>query len=230
MLGEKALINVMIVDDHALVRMGICRLLADVEGIQVVAEAENGEQALAIAKKNKSLDVVLLDMKMPGIDGLEVTRRLKRSHSNLRIIAVTAFVNEPFPSRLLQAGASGYLTKECGVNEMTEAIQRVYKGERYLSAEVAQTLALNSLSDTPKSMNPLESLSERELQVTLMICRGMSVQQISDHLCISAKTVNGYRYRLFAKLGIKNDVELVHLAMKYRLIEEPSAAGEGELP
>lgn len=215
----------MIVDDHALVRLGISRLLEDTDDISVVAEAENGEQALQKIKNN-ALDVVLLDMKMPGIDGLEVTRRLRRSHSSIKIIAVSAFANEPFPSRILQAGALGYLTKECGVEEMRAAIRRVHGGERYLSAVIAQTLALNSLSDTTGSTNPFDTLSERELQVTLMISRGMSVQEIADRLCISSKTVNGYRYRLFSKLSIKNDVELIYLAMKYRLIEEPVVVSE----
>lgn len=214
------MIKVMIVDDHALVRMGIRRLLEDVSDITVVKEVESGEAAL-IAAKEHELDVVLLDMKMPGIDGLEVTRRMKRSHPNLKIIAVTAFAKEPFPTRILQAGALGYLTKECGFSEMTEAIRRVVKGERYLSSEIAQVLALGSLSDKQDSDSPFELLSERELQVTLMISRGMTVQEIADHLCISSKTVNGYRYRLFAKLGIKNDVELVYMAMKHQLIEEP---------
>lgn len=217
----------MIVDDHALVRLGITRLLEDTDDIEVIAEAENGEEALKKIRDTK-LDVILLDMKMPGIGGLEVTRRLRCTHPDIRIIAVSAFANEPFPSRILQAGAVGYLTKECGVEEMQAAIRRVHAGERYLSAEIAQTLALNSLSDSPQKKSPFESLSERELQVTLMISRGMSVQEIADSLCISSKTVNGYRYRLFAKLNIKNDVELIYMAMKYRLIEEPQVIGEDD--
>lgn len=219
------LIRVMIVDDHALVRLGITRLLEDVPDITVVAEAENGEQALKKIRET-ALDVVLLDMKMPGIDGLEVTRRLRRTHPQIKIIAVSAFANDPFPSRILQAGAVGFLTKESGLEEMKDAIRRVHKGERYLSAQIAQTLALNSLSDAPNQLSPFESLSERELQVTLMISRGMSVLEIAERLCISSKTVNGYRYRLFAKLNIKNDVELIYMAMKYRLIEEPQVVGE----
>lgn len=217
----------MIVDDHALVRMGITRLLEDSNDISVVAQAENGEEALKKIR-HTGLDVVLLDMKMPGIDGLEVTRRLRRTHPEIKIIAVSAFANEPFPSRILQAGAVGYLTKECGVEEMEEAIHKVHAGDRYLSAEIAQTLALNSLSDSPQGACPFESLSERELQVTLMISRGMTVQEIADRLCISSKTVNGYRYRLFAKLNIKNDVELIYMAMKYRIIEEPQVVGEDD--
>jgi len=215
----------MIVDDHALVRLGIRRLLEDCSDIDVVAEAESGEEALKQAK-DVELDVVLLDMKMPGIDGLEVTRRLRRSHPRLKIIAVSAFSSQPYPKRTLQAGALGYLTKECGVDEMCRAIRRVYNGERYLSAEIAQTLALSSITDSEEAASPFEHLSERELQVTLMLSRGMSVQEIADSLFISTKTVNGYRYRLFAKLGVKNDVELIYLAIKYRVIEKPQVVGE----
>lgn len=210
----------MIVDDHALVRLGITRLLEDIEDVKVVGEAESGEQALVLARSLRP-DIVLLDMKMPGIDGLEVTRRLRNSPMGIKIIVLTAFTHEPFPSRILQAGALGYLTKESGVKEMEEAIRKVHGGERYLSAEIAQEMALNSLSDHATKNSPFENLSERELQVTLMITQGMLVQDIAERLCICAKTVNGYRYRLFAKLNIKNDVELTYLAMKYGLVENP---------
>lgn len=217
----------MIVDDHALVRMGIRRLLEDTHDINVIAEAQSGEQALSLAKELK-LDVVLLDMKMPGIDGLEVTRRLRRSHPQLKIIAVSAFSNQPYPKRTLQAGALGYLTKECGAQEMCQAIRKVFQGERYLSAEIAQLLALDSINEHDDTENPFDLLSERELQVTLMIAKGMSVQEIADSLFISNKTVNGYRYRIFAKFEIKNDVELIYLAMKYQLIDKPQVIGESE--
>ena len=218
----------MIVDDHALVRLGIRRLLEDVSDIDVIAEAASGENALSLVRSVKP-DVVLLDMKMPGIDGLEVTRRLTRAPTNVKIIVLTAFVNDTFPTRILQAGASAYLTKECGIDEMSEAIRKVHKGERYLSAEVAQTMALNSLMPDKTSENPFSRLSEREMQVTLMITKGMQVQEIATSLCLTAKTVNGYRYRLFEKLNIKNDVELTYLALKYSLIEAPQTAFfEGE--
>ena len=217
----------MIVDDHALVRLGIARLLSDVSDIKVIAEAESGEQALKLARQ-KEPDVVLLDIKMPGIDGLEVTRRLKNSPLGIKIIVLTAFAHHPFPTRILQAGASGYLTKECGVDEMAAAIRKVYRGEKYLSAEIAQAMALNSLSETNIEDSPFEQLSERELQVTLMITKGMLVQDIADSLCLTTKTVNGYRYRLFAKLNIKNDVELTYLAMKHGLIESPIQIEESD--
>ncbi|MDP3562695.1 MAG: UvrY/SirA/GacA family response regulator transcription factor [Legionellaceae bacterium] len=212
------MIRVLIVDDHALVRMGIRRLLDDLPDMDVVGEAEGGEQALTLVKLHHP-DVVLLDMKMPGIDGWEVTRRLNKSNPNVKVIAVTAMCTDTLPTRVLQLGAVGYLTKESGAEEMACAIRKVFKGERYLSPEIAQKMAINSL-ETSQEL-PFELLSERETQVMLMITQGVTVHEIAEKLYLSSKTVNGYRYRIFEKLGIKNDVELTHLAMKYRLIEWP---------
>ncbi|MEI6094107.1 MAG: UvrY/SirA/GacA family response regulator transcription factor [Gammaproteobacteria bacterium] len=212
------MINVLIVDDHALVRMGIRRLLDDLPDIAVVGEAENGERALEFIRSHKP-DVVLLDMKMPGIDGWEVTRRLQKSHPEVKVIAVTALTTESLPSRVLQLGAMGYLTKESGSQDLSAAIRKVYKGERYLSAEIAQKMAIDSLQAHQDS--PFDALSEREMQVMLMITRGVTVQDISTRLFLSTKTINGYRYRIFDKLAVKNDVELTYLAMKHRLVERP---------
>ena len=216
-------LKVLIVDDHALVRMGIRRLLDDVPDIEVVAEAAGGEQALILVKSHKP-EVVLLDMKMPGIDGWEVTRRLKKTAPEIKVIAVTALNSEPLPTRILQLGAMGYLTKDSGVEEMAAAIRKVSKGEKYLSAEIAQKMAINSLVAVEDS--PFERLSEREMQVMLMITRGQGVQDIASRLFLSSKTINGYRYRMFEKLGIKNDVELTYLAMKHRVIDGPAHENE----
>lgn len=214
-----AKICVLIVDDHALVRMGIRRLLEDLPDMDVIGEAENGELALSMVKTMKP-DVVLLDMKMPGIDGWEVTRRLKKTAPQVKIIAVTALNAEPLPGRVLQLGAMGYLTKESGADEMANAIRKVSRGERYLSAEIAQKMAISRLDNENES--PFDLLSEREMQVTLMITAGMDVQDIAEKLFLSSKTVNGYRYRIFEKLDIKNDVELAYLALKHKLIERPN--------
>lgn len=213
-------IKVLTVDDHALVRMGIRRLLENLPDITVVAEAENGEVALAMVKKHQP-DVVLLDMKMPGIDGWEVTRRLKKSNPQIKIIAVTSVNVDPLPTRVLQLGAMGFLTKESGAEEMADAIRKVFKGEHYLSATIAQKMAINSLHEVQES--PFACLTEREMQVMLMITRGLTIQEIVDQLFLSAKTINGYRYRMFEKLGMKNDVELTYLAIKHGVIDHPNA-------
>ena len=225
LIREHRLIKVLIVDDHALVRMGIRRLLDDLPDMQVVADAESGEAALLLVKVHQP-DVVLLDMKMPGIDGWEVTRRLKKSHPSVKVIAVTAMRSEPLPGLILQLGAMGFLTKESGAEEMAAAIRKVNKGERYLSAEIAQKMAINSLQTPHES--PFDLLSEREMQVMLMITRGMTVPEISDRLFLSNKTINGYRYRMFEKFSIKNDVELTYLAMKHGLVERPTDSSQEE--
>lgn len=219
------MIRVLIVDDHALVRMGIRRLLDDLPDVDVVAEAEDGETALSMVKLHQP-DVVLLDMKMPGIDGWEVTRRLKKTNPQVNVIAVTALSTEPLPSRVLQLGAMGYLTKESGLEEMAAAIRKVVKGEKYLSAAIAQKMAISSL-EAPQD-SPFDVLSEREMQVMLMITRGLTVQDIAARLFLSTKTINGYRYRIFEKLAIKNDVELTYMAMKHRVIERPNDALQDE--
>lgn len=215
------MITVLIVDDHALVRMGIKRLLEDTQDIQVIGEAQNGEEALIMVQQHRP-DIILLDMKMPGIDGWEVIRRLKASSARSKIIAVSALSVEPLPSRVLQMGAMGYLSKEASIEEMTGAIRKVHRGERYMSAQLAQNLAIQRLD--PISQTPFEVLTEREMQVMLLITSGVTVPEISKRLFLSTKTVNSYRYRMFEKLNVKNDVELTHLAIKHSIIERPDEA------
>lgn len=210
----------MIVDDHDLVRTGIARMLADVEGIEVVGEAASGEEAL---KKARELEphVVLMDVKMPGIGGLEATRKLRRTNPDIKVIAVTVCEEEPFPSRLLQAGASGYLTKGAALDEMVKAIRVVKAGQRYISPDIAQQLALKQFQ-TDGSGSPFDELSERELQIAMMIVNCHKVQEISDKLFLSPKTVNSYRYRVFEKLGITSDVELTLLAVRHGMLDAES--------
>lgn len=209
------MIKVLLVDDHDIVRAGISRLLADVDGIKVIAEASSGEEAVKIVKEQNP-DVVLMDVKMPGIGGLEATRKAIRINPDIKIIALTVCGEEPFPSKFLQIGAYGYLTKGADLDQMVKAIRSVNSGKRYLGPEIAQQLALKTVSDVE---SPLDILSERELQIMLMIVQGKKVQEISDKFCVSPKTINSYRYRLFSKLGVDSDVELTHLAMRYGVLE-----------
>lgn len=210
------MIKLMLVDDHDLVRMGLGRLLADQDGIEVVAEAENGEDALKKQRAHQPT-VVLMDANMPGIGGLEATRRMLRFDPDVKIIALTAHISEPYPSQFLNAGAMGYLTKGGDIEEMVKAVRSVSRGKVYLAPEVAQEMALAQFKQ--KDENPFNQLSEREMQVMLMITRGEKVQEISDQLHLSPKTVNSYRYRLFEKLDVDNDVGLTHLALRYKVIE-----------
>jgi DNA-binding NarL/FixJ family response regulator len=208
---------VLVVDDHDLVRTGITRMLSDIDGLQVVGQAESGEEALKAARDLKP-DVVLMDVKMPGIGGLEATRKMLRSHPDVKVVVVTVCEEDPFPTRLLQAGAAGYLTKGAGLTEMVQAIRLVFAGQRYISPQIAQQLALKSFQPQ-NSSSPFDLLSEREIQIALMIVGCQKVQNISDRLCLSPKTVNTYRYRIFEKLSITSDVELTLLAVRHGMVD-----------
>lgn len=161
-------------------------------------------------------DVVLMDVKMPGIGGLEATRKLLRSHPDIKVVAVTVCEEDPFPTRLLQAGAAGYLTKGAGLDEMVQAIRLAFAGQRYISPQIAQQLALKPFQ--PQG-SPFDTLSEREIQIALMIVGCQKVQIISDKLCLSPKTVNTYRYRIFEKLSVTSDVELTLLAVRHGMVD-----------
>lgn len=210
------MINVLLVDDHELVRTGIRRLLEDVSGIKVYAEAQSGEEGISEARKKRP-DVVLMDVSMPGIGGLEATRKLIQLYPDLPIIIVTVHTDDPFPSSLLKAGASGYLHKGCSVDEIVIAIKAVHGGKRYISSDIAQNLALSLLPGNEKS--PFETLSQREMQVLFMLVQGNKVHEISDKLCLSPKTISTYRTRLFEKLRVGNDAELTRLAMHHGILD-----------
>lgn len=210
------MIRVLLVDDHDLVRAGIKRLLEDIDDVTMVGEARSGEEALVIANDARP-DVVLMDSNMPGMSGLEASKRLLNQLPNVKIIALTVHADEPVPSTFLQIGVHGYLTKGADVNEMVYAIRHTHGGRRYIAAEVAQKMALRQ-SNAYGEDNPFELLSERETQVMQMITQGQKVQLIAETLCLSPKTVNSYRYRLFDKLNVNCDVELTHLAIRYRVV------------
>jgi two-component system, NarL family, invasion response regulator UvrY len=217
------LIKVLLVDDHELVRMGIKRLLQDAPGLKVVGEVASGEEAVLQAKELIP-DVVVMDVHMPGIGGLEATRKMLRHNPDIKILALTIYEDEPYPSRLLQAGASGYITKGCDPEEMIRAIRTIYSGQRYISPGIAQQIAIKRFTKGDES--PVDLLSERELQIMLMITQGQKVQDISKKLCLSPKTVNSYRYRIFEKLNINSDVELTLLAMRLGMIEGAKTEAE----
>lgn len=215
------MIRVLIVDDHQLVRIGTSRLLEDVKGLEIIANADSDEQAIEFVQQ-LSPDVVLMDVQMLGIGGFEATRRCLRIDSDVKIIAVTMHEDEPYPSKLLKAGVSGYITKKANMEEMVRAIRKVMAGERYISSDVAQQLALRPFYDRPAS--PFEQLSSREMQITLMVIMRHKVNEILERLSLSPKIINSYRYRIFEKLNVNNDVSLMKLAIMQGIIETEVAA------
>ncbi|PUA30863.1 response regulator [Cellvibrio mixtus] len=210
--------KILVVDDHDLVRMGIVRMLADIDGYQVVGDAKSGEEAVTKARILKP-DVVLMDVKMPGMGGLEATKKLLTVNPVIKIIAVTACDDDLYPTRLMQAGAVGYVTKGAEFTEITDAINKVIRGDLYMSNSIAQQLALKTFSGGNNQESPFEKLSQRELQTAMLIANGQKVNDIANTFCVSPKTVNSYRYRIFEKLDINSDVELTLLAVKHNLLD-----------
>ncbi|MDR5898575.1 UvrY/SirA/GacA family response regulator transcription factor [Halomonas vilamensis] len=209
------MINVLIADDHHLVRTSIAHLLNQESDIHIVGEADDGESAVAQSRRLRP-DIVLMDIRMPGIGGLEATRRLHRGMEDIRILILTAHMEDNVARKMLEAGATGFLSKGAEPTEMIDAIRQVFHGNRYISQEIAQRLALSNFTHKD---NPFAPLSHRELQIALMIVNCQRVQDISDRLHLSPKTVNTYRYRLFDKLRVGTDVELTHLALRHGLVE-----------
>jgi len=210
------MISVLITDDHALVRSGIRRLLEDSKQVKIVGEAECGEDSLQMAQDLKP-DVILMDVNMPGIGGVETCRRILQKNPKQKIIVLTVHSEQTFPKRMLEIGAKGYLTKECGVDEMIEAIKQVNNGSSYIAISIAQQLALSLLPGNED--NPIDKLSRREFQVMLMISNGLTNIQISEKLCLSPKTISTYRFRLLEKLGAHNEVDLVKIAVEQGMVE-----------
>lgn len=209
------MIKVLIVDDHHLVRTSLARLLDEEEDIDVVGEAASGEEAITLSRKLDP-DVVLMDLRMPGIGGLEATRKIMRNSADIRVLALTGFMEDNFAQRLLEAGAGGFISKDTQVPDMVDAIRSVFAGHRYISPDIAQRLVLSRFDSEE---NPFDQLSQRELQVAMMIVNCQRVAEISDRLFLSPKTVNTYRYRIFEKLGVQTDVELTHLGLKHGLVD-----------
>lgn len=209
------MINILLVDDHDLVRVGFRHIIEDIKGMTVIGEVASGEDAVKFCRTTRP-DVVLMDMSMPGIGGFEATKKILRYDPDIKIIVVSTHTENPFPAKVMKAGAYGYLTKGAGAEEMIKAIQQVYVGQKYLSPDIAQQVALGQLD--LKEEDPFEQLSDREMQIMLMLTRGEKVPDIASKLNLTAKTVNTYRYRTFEKLKVNGDVELTHMAIRHKLI------------
>ena len=206
------MIRLLVVDDHELVRIGLRHILADYPAIQIAGEAGDGETALRLNRELRP-DVVLLDISLPGLSGFEVTTRLKQASPGLGIIILTVHEEAPYPAQLLEAGASGYLTKGCPSTELVEAIRVVARGERHIGSRIAQQMALNMLPGGKKS--PFDDLSAREMEVMLMLADGRKVADIAEIMHLSPKTVATYKYRIFDKLNTRSDVDMTRMALRY---------------
>jgi two-component system invasion response regulator UvrY len=209
------MIRLLVVDDHELVRIGLRHILADYPGIQVAGEAVDGESALRMNRQLQP-DVVLLDVCLPGLSGFEVTARLKQAPNRPAIIILTVHEQAPFPSQLLEAGASGYLTKGCPPTELVEAIRTVAAGGRHVGSKVAQQMALRMLPGAQES--PFDKLSAREMEVMLMLADGQKVAEIAGVMHLSPKTVATYKYRIFEKLDARSDVDMTRMALRYGMV------------
>ena len=210
------MISVLLTDDHVLVRSGIKRLLEDSKQVRIIGEADSGEESVKLAQELKP-DVILMDVNMPGIGGVEACRRILQRNPGQKIIVLTVHNEKTFPKRMLEIGAKGYLTKECGVDEMLGAIRLVHNGGAYIAPSIAQQLALSLLPGNEN--NPIDRLSRREFQVMLMISHGLTNAEISDKLCLSPKTISTYRLRLLDKLGAQNEVDLIKIAVEQGIVE-----------
>ena len=210
------MIRVFLIDDHELVRTGFQLILARETDIQVVGEASTGEAGLKQVRELKP-HVVLCDVHLPGISGLEVTERIVRGNWGPKVIMLSVQNDGPLPRRLLEAGASGYLGKSCPAEELVCAIRTVARGKRALGKDVAEQMALGSIDGHADS--PFDQLSPRELEVVMMLTQGLRMTEIAVRLSLSAKTVASHKYRVFDKLGLRDNVALARLAQQHGLLD-----------
>ena len=211
----KQRIGVVVCDTHQLSRNGLIRLLSEEEDIELLGECDRGEDAIRLVREHGAR-VLLIDMEIPDLGGLEVARRLARTIRTAQVILVGTHAEGPIPARALESGASGYLTRGCAPVEVVTAVRRAAEGRRYVDAEVAQSMVIDRLNP---GQSPIATLTARELTVMVMVCNGYDRQTISERLCLSPKTVSTYRTRIMRKLGTTNDVELTHLSYRHGLLE-----------
>ncbi len=209
------MIRLLVVDDHELVRVGLRHILDGYPSIKIVAEAGDGETAIRLNREVKP-DVVLLDISLPGLSGFEVTSRLKQIDPGLGIIILTIHEAAPYPAKLLDAGALGYLTKGCPATELVQAIRTVAKGGSHIGSSIAQQIALATMRGNRTS--PFDVLSAREMEVMLMLVDGRRMADIADIMHLSPKTVATYKYRIFEKLETRSDVDMTRMAMRYGVL------------
>ena len=210
------MIRIMIADDHAIVRAGLKQIVGEIPDMEVAGEAASGQEALALARRG-NLDVVLLDLSMPGRGGMDALRQLKKEQPDLPVLILSIYAEDQYALRALKAGAAGYLTKDGAPDELVAAIRRAAAGRRYIRSSLAEKLAGELAGDTDKL--PHERLSDREYQVMLMLASGKTVGGIANELSLSVKTISTNRARLLRKMGLSTNAELTYYAVKRRLLE-----------
>jgi DNA-binding NarL/FixJ family response regulator len=209
------MIKILIADDHAIVREGLKQIVADTSDMIVTAEASDGHEVLALLSKN-NYDVVVLDMAMPGLTGLDILKQIKRETPELPVLILSVHPEEQYAVRSLKAGASGYLTKESAPDELITAIRKVSMGGKYIPSSLAEKLAFELEVDAEKP--PHKTLSDREFQVMCMIAKGRTIKNIAEELFLSPKTVSTYRFRILEKMKMKSNEELTHYARNNHLV------------
>ncbi|MFS8064405.1 MAG: response regulator [Luteimonas sp.] len=212
-------IRIFLVDDHALVRAGMRMILAGETDIEVIGEAESGDLALPQIRNLKP-DVVLCDLHLPGLSGLEVTERLVKGDYGAKVIIVSVLEDGPLPKRLIEAGAAGYVGKGGDAAELLCAVRDVARGKRYLASSIAQNLALYGID---RHDSPFDALSPRELEVTMLLLQGLRQEHIAKHLSLSPKTINTHKTRSFEKLNVRDSIALARLAGQYG-VSDPAHA------
>jgi DNA-binding NarL/FixJ family response regulator len=209
------MIRVLIADDHAIVRQGLRQILTDTPDMEVGGEAANGFEALQKIRGAGPWDVVLLDVSMPGKNGIDTLKQIKDECPRLPVLVLSMYPEDQYAVRLLKAGAAGYLTKESAPEQLVSAIRTVAAGRKYISPTVAELLASEISRDTEQPLHA--ALSDREFEILRLIASGMTPTDIAAQLRLSVKTVSTYRVRLLEKMQLKNNAELTHYAVKHGL-------------
>ena len=210
------MINILIVDDHAVVRAGLRQIISGVSGMAVADEADGAIEALAKIRK-KGYSMVVLDISMPGKNGLDVLKEIRNEYPKLPVLMLSMYPEDQYAVRALRSGASGYMTKDSAPEELVTAIRTVAAGRKYISSDLAERLAYNL--DTDMKKEPHEILSDREYQILCTIASGKTISEIADQLSLSVKTISTYRSRILEKMQLKNNAELTNYAIRNHLID-----------
>ena len=212
-------IRVLVADDHAIIREGLCIMLDNQPDMEVIGKAANGREAVRLVNERKP-DVVVIDISMPELNGIEAIQQMLPRHPQMKVVVLSIHGTKPYVFRALKAGAKGYLMKETAGLEVVDAVRAVYRGERYLSQSIADLLADGSLRNLEASLefSPLETLSPREREILQLVAEGKTSQEIAERLSISPKTVDTYRSRLMRKIGVEDMAGLVKFAIQHGVI------------